>query len=215
MNLPTSLLEAQTTALLRRLAREQESRVRRVRDETAAQSEEIVRRARTEARARVRQAIAETRRGDAAAIARRRAALDTQSRRARQGTLRELLERAWVSLPAALQSRWAQEDARLRWCDAACTAARRSLLQFEHVQVELDLSDAPTLGPVIAARLAPGAQLTFKAVKGLGPGLRLRAGNACVDATMQGLLAARERITAELLAEFESRVGRQAPEPRA
>jgi len=215
MNLPESLLDAQTTALLRRLSREQESRVRRVRDEAEAQAEEIVRRARTEARARVRQAITETRRSDNDAVTRRRAALETQSRRARQGTLRELLERAWLALPAALQSRWSQDDARQRWCDAACAAAGRSLLRAERVQVELDATDAPTLGPVIAARMAPRSNVTVLAVAGLGAGLRLRAGNACIDATLQGLLAARERITAELLAEFESRVAPRDPEPRA
>jgi vacuolar-type H+-ATPase subunit E/Vma4 len=215
MSLPASLLDAQTTALLRRLAREQESRVRRVRDEAAAQAEEIVRRARAEARARVRQAIAETRRADDDAVTRRRAALETESRRARQGTLRELLEHAWLALPAALQSRWSQDDARQRWCDAACAAAGRSLLQLEHVQVELDANDATTLGPVIAARMAPRSSVTVLAVAGLGAGLRLRAGNACVDATLPGLLAARERITAELLAEFESRAGRRDPESRA
>jgi vacuolar-type H+-ATPase subunit E/Vma4 len=213
MNLPASLLDAQTTALLRRLAREQESRVRRVREEAETQAAEIVRRARAEARTRVRQAIAETRRTDSAAIARRRAALDTQSRRARQGTLRDLLERAWAALPAALQSRWSQEGARLRWCDAACAAAGRSLLQPEQVQVELDATVAAALGPVIAARMASRMNITVAAVTGLGAGLRLRAGNACVDATLPGLLAARERITAELLAEFERRVGHGDPEP--
>jgi vacuolar-type H+-ATPase subunit E/Vma4 len=212
MSLPESLLDAQTTALLRRLAREQESRVRRVREEAEAQAADIVRRARAEARARVRQAIAETRRADAAAIARRRAALETQSRRARQGTLRELLERAWSALPPALQSRWSQGDARLRWCDAACAAAERSLLQAEHLEVELDATVAPELGPVIAARMAPRVNVKVAAVTGLGAGLRLRAGNACVDATLPGLLAARERITAELLAEFERRVDHRDPE---
>jgi vacuolar-type H+-ATPase subunit E/Vma4 len=215
MIMPASLLDAQTTALLRRLAREQESRVRRVRDEAEAQAQEIVRRARTEAWSRVRQAIAETRRADAAAIARRRAALETASRRARQSTLRELLERAWHALPAALQSRWSQPEARLRWCDAACAAAGRSLLQLDRVQVELDANDAPIVAPVIAARMAPRSEVSVVAVSGLGAGLRLRAGNACVDATVPGLLAARERITAELLAEFESRVGRHEQEARA
>jgi hypothetical protein len=215
MSLPASLLDAQTTALLRRLAREQESRVRRVREEAASQAEDIVRRARIEARARVRHAIAETRRADDDAVARRRAALETESRRARQGTLREQLDRAWLALPAALQSRWSQGDARQRWCNAACAAAERRLLQLAQVQVELDAADAPTLGPVITTRLAPRSTVTVLAVTGLGPGLRLRAGNACVDATLPGLLAARERITAELLAEFESRAGRPDPEPRA
>ena len=38
----------------------------------------------------------------------------------------------------------------------------------------------------------------------LGPGLRIRHGLACVDATAAGLLASRERIEAELLAELDA-----------
>jgi hypothetical protein len=88
-------------------------------------------------------------------------------------------------------------------------------LQLERVQVELDATHASILGPVIAARMAPHSTVTVLAVAGLGAGLRLRAGNACIDATLHGLLAARERITAELLAEFENRAGRRDPEPHA
>ena len=41
-------------------------------------------------------------------------------------------------------------------------------------------------------------------VANLGPGLRIRHGLACVDATAAGLLASRERIEAELLAELDA-----------
>ena len=40
----------------------------------------------------------------------------------------------------------------------------------------------------------------------LGPGLRVRGGKACIDATIEGLVAARERIAAELLAEIDHRL---------
>ena len=44
----------------------------------------------------------------------------------------------------------------------------------------------------------------IREVKGLGPGLRIRRGLACVDATVPGLLASRERVEAELLAELDA-----------
>ena len=50
------------------------------------------------------------------------------------------------------------------------------------------------------------------AIEGLGAGLRIRAGDACLDATLAGLLAARERITSELLAEFEHQVAARSLE---
>ena len=101
-----SILEAQTAALLRRLAREQETRVRKLRTEAADQARDILRRTRSEARARVHQSIVDARREIENGIALRRAALDTQSRRARQAVLREILERAWERLPDALAARW-------------------------------------------------------------------------------------------------------------
>jgi len=203
MSAVESVLEAQTTALLRRLAREQETRTRRVRDEAEAQAADVVRRARGEARSRVRQAVLETRRADEITLARRRAALETQARRSQQAILRELLERAWQALPDALQSRWQDQDSRKHWCAAACAAARRSLRHLDRLQVELDPQWVPELGTALARSFTGESTVNVAAIAGLGAGLRIRAGDACLDATVAGLLAARERIAAELLAEFE------------
>ena len=211
MNDVESLLEAQTTALLRRLGREQESRTRHIRDEAATQAADIVRRARAEARTRVHQAVVDTRREDEIALARRRAALDTQARRSRQATLRELLDRAWQALPAALQSRWLDATARERWCDAACVSAIRSLRHLDRLQVEVDPQWLAHVGPLVRSRLEGPSKVDVTSSAGLGAGLRIRAGDACIDATVAGLLAARERIASELLAEFE----RQAAARRA
>lgn len=211
MNDVESLLEAQTTALLRRLGREQESRTRHIRDEAATQAADIVRRARVEARTRVHQAVVDTRREDEMALARRRAALDTQARRSRQATLRELLDRAWQALPAALQSRWLDATARERWCDAACVSAISSLRHLDRLQVEVDPQWLAHVGPLVRSRLDGPSKVDVTASAGLGAGLRIRAGDACIDATVAGLLAARERIASELLAEFE----RQAAARRA
>jgi vacuolar-type H+-ATPase subunit E/Vma4 len=211
MNDVESLLEAQTTALLRRLGREQESRTRHIRDEAATQAADIVRRARAEARTRVHQAVVDTRREDEMALARQRAALDTQARRSRQATLRELLDRAWQALPSALQSRWLDAAARERWCDAACVAASRSLRHLDRLQVEVDPQWLAEVGPLVRSRLEGSSQVDIVATDSLGAGLRIRAGDACIDATVAGLLAARERIASELLAEFE----RQAAARRA
>jgi hypothetical protein len=213
MNDVESLLEAQTVALLRRLGREQESRTRHIRDEAASQSADIVRKARAEARARVHQAVIDSRREDELALARRRAALDTQARRSRQATIRELLERAWQVLPTALQSRWLDATARERWCDAACASARRSLRHLDRLQVEVDPQWLDHVGPLVRVRLEGPSNVEVTAVAGLGAGLLIRAGDACLDATLAGLLAARERITSELLAEFERQVEARPREP--
>ena len=47
------------------------------------------------------------------------------------------------------------------------------------------------------AALQEAATVEFVAVDGIGPGLRVRSANACLDATVPGLLAARDRVAAE------------------
>ena len=212
MNAET-VLDAQTLALLRRLAREQEMRTRRARDEAAEQARGIVRHARTEARARVHQAVLETRRENELAIARRKAAIDTRERRARQATLRQLLDDAWRRLPAALEARWADADARATWCRSACAQARATLLHVDRLVIEVDPRWSDGVDTVVEACLADRERGTVELVPvaGLGPGLRVRGGKACVDATIEGLVAARERIAAGLLAEIDHRLAGTKP----
>jgi hypothetical protein len=80
------------------------------------------------------------------------------------------------------------------------------------VQVEVDAEFAAGLTAALKAEFSQVAQLEVLPVAGLGPGLRIRAANASLDATRTGLLAARERVAAELLAEFEQAT---TPEPAA
>jgi hypothetical protein len=205
MNDTVTVLQTQTEALLRRVAREQESRALAIRSLAAEQSLAIVARARQEARVRLRQAIEEERRQIERAIGERRAALDTAARRAEQGTLRQLIEGAWQRLPGAVAARWRDVDSRAEWIDAACACAARSLRPQVAYVVEFD--------PAIAADAGQAAQVSLTAaglepvecqpVAGLGEGLRIRGGGACVDATVAGLLASREQVEAELLAEFD------------
>lgn len=212
MNAET-VLDAQTLALLRRLGREQEMRTRRASDEAAEQARGIVRHARTEARARVHQAVLETRRDNELAIARRKAAIDTRERRTRQAMLRRLLDDAWRRLPAALQARWADAGAREAWCRSACAQARATLLRVDRLVAEVDPRWRDAVSTVVEGCFAErdGGTLEVVPVAGLGPGLRVRGGKACVDATVEGLVAARERIAAELLAEIDHQLAGNSP----
>jgi hypothetical protein len=211
MNGATSVLEAQTLALLRRLAREQDARCHRLQDDAAAQAVEIVRKARAEARARVHQAVTEARREQERALLQRRAALDTGTRQSRQGVLGAWLEEAWVALPGALQARWEHSGSRLQWCRAALDAATRSLLQHDVLQIEIDPRWLDDVAPLVRDHCRDGCKATMAPLAGLGAGLRIRAGHACVDATIPGLLAPRARIASELLAEFGRRVATSSP----
>lgn len=210
MSAPESIVQAQMEALLRRVAREQEILTRKARDAADEQAQGIVKRARDEARARARLAAAEAHESVDRALADRRAALETAARQREQALLRKLMDDAWTRLPVELATAWQDATARATWCKAACALARRIVLGDATFAAEFD-ADAPedAVGCARAALSNGSDAATVTRVAGLGPGLRIRHGRACVDATASGLLASRERIEAELLAELDALLEQQ------
>lgn len=205
MSAPESIVQAQMEALLRRVAREQEMLSRKARDAAAEQARAIIARAREEARVRTRQASEEARQSVERALADRRAALETAARQREQALLRKLMDEAWATLPRALDANWSDAAQRRSWCAAACALARRIVMGSGAFTIELDRT-APTDAAECARNsLSNGGEAAAVVrVDGLGAGLRIRHGLACVDATATGLLASRERIEAELLAELDA-----------
>lgn len=205
MSVPEGIVQAQMEALLRRVAREQEMLSRRSRDAAEEQSRGIVARAREEARARTRLAAEESRQTVERALADRRAALETAARQREQSLLRELIDSGWQALPGALVAAWQDPDGRREWCETACALARRIVMGDGPFTIEVDATAPPEQSDLLQ-RCMPEADAppAIRAVEDLGPGLRIRRGLACVDATVPGLLASRERVEAELLVELDA-----------
>lgn len=205
MSVPEGIVQAQMEALLRRVAREQEMLSRRARDAAEQQSRGIVARAREEARARTRQAAEEARLSVERALGDRRAALETAARQREQSLLRELMDTAWAALPGALTAAWQEPARRHEWCETACALARRIVMGNGPFTIEVDATAPAEQAEFLRQCLSDGGEPpTIRQVEGLGPGLRIRRGLACVDATVPGLLASRERVEAELLAELDA-----------
>lgn len=205
MSVPEGIVQAQMESLLRRVAREQEMLSRRARDAAEEQSRSIVARAREEARARTRLAAEEARQSVERALADRRAALETAARQREQSLLRELMDTAWQALPGALAESWQEPSRRREWCETACALAGRIVMGSGPFTIEIDAAAPPEHGEFLRQCLPDGDEPpTIRAVEALGPGLRIRRGLACVDATVPGLLASRERVEAELLAELDA-----------
>lgn len=205
MSAPESIVQVQMEALLRRVAREQEMLSRRARDAAEEQSRRIVSRAREEARARTRQASEEARMTVERALGDRRAALETAARQREQSLLRELMDTAWAALPGALVAAWQEPAKRHEWCETACALAARIVMGDGPFTIELDAAAPDGPDEILGRCLSAGGESpTVRRLEGLGPGLRIRRGLACVDATVPGLLASRERVEAELLAELDA-----------
>ena len=210
MSAPESIVQAQTEALLRRVAREQEMLSRKAREAAEDQARGIVARAREEARGRTRLAAEEAHQSVERALADRRAALETAARQREQALLRGVMDEGWAALPQALDGAWQDAAARCSWCESACALARRIVLGEGTFTVELDATAPDDAAEWAGSFLREGGQAAeVQRVDGLGPGLRIRHGLACVDATSVGLLASRERIEAELLAELDALLGEQ------
>jgi hypothetical protein len=90
----------------------------------------------------------------------------------------------------------------------------RALQAGQGYTVEMDAAVPDDVRKVVdeALRQPSGPELRFREVPSLGAGLRIHAGRACVDATVGGLLASRERIESELLAELERLTERRKDE---
>jgi hypothetical protein len=200
-----SILEAQTEALLQRLVREQEQRCRKALEAAEEQAREIVARAYQDARTRVRQSATEERRVVDAALAAKRAELETAALKQRQVSMGRALETAWTALREALAARWEDARGRTQWTSAAAGCATRSFLGSDPVSVEVDQSlDADGAAAVLEILQKSGlSQIELERIGQVGPGLRIRSGAVCVDATLEGLLASRGRIAALLLAEID------------
>ena len=111
-----------------------------------------------------------------------------------------------ASLPAELAAVWQDDAARRDWCDGRLCARAPHRDGRGQIRGRARSRDWPrTTARSLARGLAgDGNEAEVRRVDGLGPGLRIRRGLACVDATITGLLASRERVEAELLAELDT-----------
>jgi hypothetical protein len=196
----SSLFDLQASALLETLRADRERRCRAELDAAAERARSIERAARAEARAKFAAARELERQRYEQALQRARAAVDTRLRERAHASGRALVASAWQQLPAALVRQWQDAGGRAHWIRRAVQEARRRLRgtdwQVEHAP---GLTDAERRQCV--ADGAPAAR--FAEDPALDAGLRIRAEGAVLDATVAGLLADRERVTAGLLAVLE------------
>jgi hypothetical protein len=180
--------------------------VAQVRDRRLAEIDESARReckallgaARAKAREQVRQALREARRDADAQVARARAAAQSRLRQARQALTLEALAGVQARVESAVRARWAGAQSRAAWVALAFDEAARHLPRGAW-----DVTHAPGLrAPPV---LPEGVTLRASADPALAAGVRIRCGEAEVDATPAALLREPSRVAALWLGEFERR----------
>lgn len=190
-------------ALLDAVARDRDSRCRTLREEAETEARTLLAATRAQARQTVAAAVASERLRDAEAYRRMQARIDTHHRLQQQRTQKRQLEQAWTLLRSALLERWEDPAARRLWIEAALKRAGL-VLQPDHWTIAHPAAWATGERSQIHAWLhdRAGVSATFEADESLPAGLCVRRDQACFDASLDGLLAARHRIEAQLLAEL-------------
>ena len=203
----TGILDVQVTALLQRIEHDRDRRCRQLREGAQAQAREIVRKARTEARANVHQAVAQERQRIDQSLRQAEAGVAMLERQREERTARQVLAEMWQALPAQLETRWRDAAHRRTWIQAAVRQACRLLSHREwRIEHGPDAS-VEECRAAIEATFASSAPAVPRAWSlsidaGIGAGLRIRAGAACLDATVAGLLAQRTDVEAAFLAHY-------------
>lgn len=202
MSEPSSVLNAQVTALEELVESSREARCRQLLEDAKRGAAETVKRAHRDNRARMRAAIEAQRKHMQETLAATRARLATRARQQRQQADTALLALAWSQLGEVLLERWQDRNCRRLWILSLIQEALARLpgdrWRIEHPQ-DFDPDQLSSMNARISkhcGRKPPD----FVTVSSIRAGLRILAGGACVDGTVEGLLMDRARVEAELLA---------------
>lgn len=194
----------QADALERALAERVESRCRELRRDADRRADELVSGSRRKLRERVRAAVAEERQRRDAALRQARNRVLAARSRSRHELYAGLIRNGNGLLRDALTERWRAEGSRRSWCLKLLAEARECFPSggwtIEH-PADWTGEDAAWLGRQLEA--AGVDRAACRAVPDLGCGLRMRRGTACLDGSLDGLLADRLRVEGELLAAWE------------
>ncbi len=209
MNAFRGILDLQVSSVLAALKAQQDRRCREIESAVSRKAEQLLSESRDRMRKRVHKAVIEERQRRETALLDARHRIETAERRRVQRHYREFLQDATPMLAAELEQRWRDDESRRSWCEMVIGEAAERLAgdpwTVEHPG-DWSGEDAKWLERTFADRELPQPALREDAA--IAAGLRIRLSSACLDATMDGLLADRRAVEGLLLAAWE----RQMPE---
>jgi hypothetical protein len=201
MSSAKTIVDAQLQHLLEVVDRRREEHCAGVTEEAQAQARQIVRQARRETRSRAHEDLLELREQIRQQLASADAQQQTRQRQQRQQVEQALINAAWPQLRDALQRLWDDQDTRRRWVNDLVLQASNMLLDA-HWCIEHPPDWPGQECNDLKARLSNEFDCfpSFEPHSAVTAGLRITAGGACVDGSIDGLLQGRTRIEAILLA---------------
>jgi vacuolar-type H+-ATPase subunit E/Vma4 len=193
-------LAQRTAALLDLVDSYRAARSAQILEPAREQARALLRTARAEGRRRVRTAIAEARQRLAAEVGAAQARLATERRLTEQQRAVQVLQQAWSALDESLRRRWHDAPPRRLWCEAHLTRALEAL-PHERWRIECAADWPADERDAFTQRLREAgiSDVAWQPRDDIAGGLRIRAGNNLVDATIEGLLADRAALEGRLL----------------
>lgn len=205
------ILDLQVDSMLGALKAQQEQRCREIERATTRKAEQLLSESRDRMRNRVHRAVVEERQRRDTALLDARHRIETSERRKVQQQYRQFLHDAVPLLTAEFEERWRDNESRRSWCEMLIGEAAERLVRgpwtVEHA-AGWSAEDSSWIEEAFAARELPKPVLVE--VADMTAGLRIRHGSACLDATLQGLMADIRAVEGRLLAVWE----RQRPQHR-
>jgi hypothetical protein len=203
MSEPAGILDAQLQSLLALVTEQRDARCEAIRAEAEAQAHELLHKGYREARQRMHEAIEEERGRIRHRLEATSAQLQTRERQHRHQRALLLLHRGWEILQLALEERWRVEGNRGQWLQGLFTQALRDLPARPWRIVHPPGWSPEELG-ALTRQVSDhcGAVPQFEVDNSVKAGLRIHSDGACLDATLEGLLADRSAVEAMLLAEL-------------
>jgi len=194
-------LEGRELGLLRLVEEQRDAACRRILAEAEQSARDILRQTHRKERAHLHRRVLEERARIHARIQAVEAERVTRERREQARSSAGILEQAWPLLQLGLQRRWETAEGRRRWIGRCLREALGSLPAGAWT-----LRHAPAWP--VAEQQAAREQLTealgvepqMRSDPTIEAGLVIDSGGACLDGSLRGLLADRQRLEARLLA---------------
>ncbi len=200
---PSFIPSLQADALTHEIKRQLNEESDAVMASAQADARAAIAQARVTARQKLRGSIAELRREGDRRLTRAKAELDTAARARAQQQASRALEAAWPLLHEALAARWRGLEGRKTWTDSVAklcaTRLRRGTWTVEHPS---DWAAADQTEFIASLCDNGDVVMTFIADQTISAGLRVKADQAVLDATVAGLLYDSRAIAALLLDEL-------------
>jgi hypothetical protein len=215
MSDPHSVLDAQVETLLALVERHRSERCAEILAQAEAKRHTLLSEAYSEAHARMREAIVMERRRGQEKLDATRAQLATHARQQQHRIALLLLQHGWEMLGQAVLQRWKSAPQRRLWVCALLRQALHLLPRCSWV-----IEHPPGWDPAECAELQEtlrshcGSTPQLRSNDQFDAGLRICAEGACLDGTLEGLLADREAIEAQLLAQLQRLLNTTPGTPR-